>query len=369
MAGTGTERDPFTGATISRNTLRGSDAVDAIRRDYPGINLNPIRISLISEEGYVPKKNGKYQWYADTKGKLTTGLGQLKGVDVSKAGLMSKFKEHDIRASKLFGPMSEWDTKYSAKMQATLYSTVWRGTAKLDDNDVSMYKWVGLFNEGKYLEASQEYLDNREYENPTTASGIKARMEREANSMVMEATPWLDEDRDIPIEVIQTRNIGPNTKEALRSKDYLKASENILRGYGRRGPSQELKYYHQILQKKATDSLTAGEPTSSINPINLQGIQEYTGTSVALVDSFEAAYGNIGDNINEALFTHLNTHGENPDMIEAVNAGDIEGAIYQAKTNRDYINYEQTGISNEVTDNIDEVIKGFKKMIGGIFNV
>lgn len=363
MAGTGTESNPFTGNSIIRNTLYGEDAIAAILKDYPGVDLNHIHRSLIYAEGYVPKKNGKYQWYSDSKGKLTTGLGQLHGADASKDGLRSKFKEHDRRASNRFGPMDEWDTKYSAKMQETLYSTVWRGTAKVGS------KWVGLFNEGEYTKASQEYLNNREYERATTAPGIKARMKAEANSMAREATPWLDEDRYIPIEVIQTRDIGPITTSYLRSKDFTKASENILKGYGRKGPSQELKYYQKVIQKKAAESPAALGPTSSINPINLQEIQDYTGTSVALVDSFEKSYGNTGKDINEALYTHLNTHGVDLDMKEAIDAGDLEAAIFYVKTDLDYINFLNTGISNKITDNIDDVINGFNQNTGGIFNV
>ena len=44
-------------------------------------------------------------------------------------------------------------------------------------------KTIRLINEGNYKEASKEFLDNDEYRDPKTASGIKKRMEATAKAL------------------------------------------------------------------------------------------------------------------------------------------------------------------------------------------
>lgn len=44
-------------------------------------------------------------------------------------------------------------------------------------------KTIRLINEGKYEEASKEFLNNDEYRDPNTASGIKKRMQATAKAI------------------------------------------------------------------------------------------------------------------------------------------------------------------------------------------
>ena len=144
------------------NTLHGAEAIAHVENaEGP---LSSIERVIVQEEGYSPTP------YLDTKGIPTVGVGQTGAYATmsAKEAIASKTEE----ARKLIPSFDTLDPE----TQAQLVSSSYRGDLGLSP------KAVSLFNAGKYAEASEEYLNNDEYQT-TPHAGIRRRMENTANAM------------------------------------------------------------------------------------------------------------------------------------------------------------------------------------------
>ena len=158
----------------------------------------PYKERLLAEEGRGLKGKPGYS-YMDTADNLTIGIGhkvekgdkkvfqKLFGKSVDYEGLTSGKKpltnkqmetllDYDIarklkRSESLFPNFN----KYSSEMKATLLDGVYRG-------DLSQSpKAIKLINQGKFKEASKEYLDHDGYRrSKAKKTGIYKRMDRNA---------------------------------------------------------------------------------------------------------------------------------------------------------------------------------------------
>ena len=102
--------------------------------------------------------------YLDTKGILTSGVGQtgpFRGMTFHEA-----FKAHKHRAIARF---PKWGM-FRNELRAHLIAAEYRGSLGLSP------KTVWLINEERWKEAAVEFLLNDEYLDPATPVGIKKRM-------------------------------------------------------------------------------------------------------------------------------------------------------------------------------------------------
>ena len=102
--------------------------------------------------------------YLDTKGILTSGVGQT-GV-YRDMTFHEAFKAHKARAIARF---PQWES-FRAELRAHLIAAEYRGSLGHSP------KTVRLINEEQWQEAAVEFLRNDEYLGPETPSGIKKRM-------------------------------------------------------------------------------------------------------------------------------------------------------------------------------------------------
>lgn len=104
------------------------------------------------------------QPYLDTKGILTSGVGQTGAYrDMS---FHETFKAHKARAIARF---PQWES-FRFELRAHLIASEYRGDLGISP------KTVAHINAGRWNEASVEFLRNDEYLDPATPVGIKNRM-------------------------------------------------------------------------------------------------------------------------------------------------------------------------------------------------
>lgn len=151
------ERDKPALRPDSMTIYYGHSAIAAVSQSL-GRCLTYAECRVIEEEGFV---DGDY-W--DTKGILTSGVGQTgKWRDKS---FDETFQAHADRAR---SRLPDFDD-YSELLQAELIQSEYRGD--LGQSPTAMR----LLREGKHEASADEFLNNREYLNPETSTGIKARM-------------------------------------------------------------------------------------------------------------------------------------------------------------------------------------------------
>lgn len=113
---------------------------------------------LLSLEGY------RSEPYRDTKGILTSGVGQT-GI-YRDMTFHQAYKAHKYRAMARF---PQWES-FRSDLRAHLIAAEYRGSLGGSPNTVR------LINEGKWQDAAREFLRNDEYLDPATPAGIKKRM-------------------------------------------------------------------------------------------------------------------------------------------------------------------------------------------------
>ena len=139
---------------------------------YKGL-IEPGMAHLIEEEGFVPTE------YDDDVGIATEGVGQT-GENMGKnffTETYPKYVDRAQRAVKGYATMSE-------SLQLAILSAVYRG-------DLGP-KTAELLSDGKYEQASKEYLNHKEYKDRKKKNpddGVVKRMERNAEAMKREAEP------------------------------------------------------------------------------------------------------------------------------------------------------------------------------------
>lgn len=203
-------------------TYHGAQAVKKVEK-LLGRSLNPIEKRVVEVEGYVPGG------YTDTKGIFTSGVGQTG--KYQNMTIDDAIAAHTKQARKL---IPSFDS-FPVNVQAELVQGVYRG----DIGGSPLFR--KLLNEGKYSEAATEFLNNDEYKNSKTSSGIKKRMEAVAKavrSLESQSKPDLYTE---PTQTIQAKQ-PPVTKERLDlfkqpeqsfydvsfySNEFLKGAESV----------------------------------------------------------------------------------------------------------------------------------------------
>jgi len=144
--GDGTRENPWTGSAVWRNSLKGKAAVKEVEERY-NVKLSAPQKRIVELEGFVPG------FYMDDAKEpvLTYGVGQTG--EYINSGFVAAYEEHQMRAEKTFGPLSQ----FSEKLQGELMSLVYRGDFKPG------YNWVRQFNEGRFEDAADTLLIHREY--------------------------------------------------------------------------------------------------------------------------------------------------------------------------------------------------------------
>jgi len=158
---------------LSQSELRGSDryfsgqaAVDEVERRI-GRELDAVEAHLVKEEGFVVGK------YLDDKNIETAGVGQTRGaMDLSFDELMDTY-EDETR-----GFIPSYDNQPD-DVRIALFSANYRGDLRQSPT------FRDLFNEGRYAEAAEEFLDHDEYRERLAdgGDGVTARLEGIASAV------------------------------------------------------------------------------------------------------------------------------------------------------------------------------------------
>ncbi|AUR87175.1 virion RNA polymerase [Vibrio phage 1.097.O._10N.286.49.B3] len=144
------------------NIFHGAEAVNQVElAEGP---LSPIERVIVEEEGYADAP------YEDTKGIITTGVGQTG--EYSSMSVKEAIADKTQQTRNLIPAFDSLDVD----TQAQLVSAMYRGDLGQSP------KAVALFNQGNYAEAADEFLNNEEYRT-TQHPAIQRRMERNANAM------------------------------------------------------------------------------------------------------------------------------------------------------------------------------------------
>jgi len=151
-------------AKAKPKTLYGEDAIRKVSANE-GRELSLAERRVVMEEGFVDGE------YLDTKGIRTGGVGQT-GEWMDKS-FGESFQHHKERARKRVPRLDE----LPEALRAELIQAEYRGDLGLSPTAVKH------LNAGNYKKASVEFLNNDEYRNPNTSTGIKSRMKAVADAL------------------------------------------------------------------------------------------------------------------------------------------------------------------------------------------
>lgn len=152
-------------------TYHGVDAVKKVEKKL-GRPLTYSERRVVEEEGFV---DGKYK---DTKGIVTAGVGQT-GKYLNKS-FEEAFNDHVKQTEKLVPSLKA----LPEDVQAELIQAAYRG----DLGGSPTFR--KLLNAGKYEEAAQEFLNNKDYRESLKGNGAVAnRMQRVAEAVARMAKP------------------------------------------------------------------------------------------------------------------------------------------------------------------------------------
>ncbi len=169
---------PTAAANKAKKEIKQQQKVEKQVKSRDDIMLNLAKKYIGKHEG-IRKKI-----YKDSKGNPTIGIGHLikPGEDFSKGitdeevtALFKKDIQERLKVTKKLFPAFN---TYPPYMQVTLLDGVYRG-------DLSgSPKTIKLIKAGKWVEASKEYLNNREYKKSVKdGTGVHKRMEENATRM------------------------------------------------------------------------------------------------------------------------------------------------------------------------------------------
>lgn len=155
----------------SNLSIPSSEAVQAVEKREGSLTAEQ-RI-VVDEEGYRDKP------YKDTKGVVTTGVGQTG--KWAKKTFKETFDAHRADAVRLIPDLD----KMPEDVRGYLISATYRGMLQKSP------KTVSLINAGKYKEAAVEYLNAKDYreavlentDGDNVKDGVQFRMEREARAI------------------------------------------------------------------------------------------------------------------------------------------------------------------------------------------
>lgn len=195
------------------NIFYGADAVNQVElAEGP---LSPIERVIVEEEGYADAP------YADTKGITTTGVGQTG--DYTSMSAKEAIADKTQQTRQLIPAFDNLDVD----TQAQLVSAMYRGDLGQSP------KARALFNQGKYAEAADEFLNNDEYRT-TQHPAIQRRMERVADAMrnagnTQEAAAEFELQNNPEVTPITSQTTVPTTGDKkmveLETKNTAKMEE------------------------------------------------------------------------------------------------------------------------------------------------
>ena len=143
--------------TKKAKVLHGKQAINAIeKKEKRKLSYKECRV--VELEGYVDGI------YTCSKGVKTTGVGQ------TGKWLTKTFKESFQYHEKLTKKLIPTYNKLPEKLQAELVQSTYRGDLGGSPSAVA------LFNKGKFILSSREFLRHKEYENENTPKQIKERI-------------------------------------------------------------------------------------------------------------------------------------------------------------------------------------------------
>jgi GH24 family phage-related lysozyme (muramidase) len=148
----------------------GQGAVRMVEKEL-GRPLTYPEKRVVEEEGYVAGD------YRDHKGVLTSGVGQTN--EYRGMSFEQTFKAHEKIAKRL---IKDFD-QLPERVQGELVQAAYRGDLQLSTD------FRKLFNQGKYAEAADEFLDNDDYRaskkmnESGKPNGVQGRMDRVADAV------------------------------------------------------------------------------------------------------------------------------------------------------------------------------------------
>ena len=182
----------------------GKEAVKKVE-EKEGRKLSYAERRVVEEEGYVPEV------YKDTKGITTYGVGQTgKYMGMS---FDETFQDHLAQAKKL---VPVFDT-LPEEVQAELVQAAYRGDLGGSPNALKK------LNAGDYEGFAQEFLNNKEYKDKKTSSGIKKRMEKVASTVAS-----LSENPPTTAEPQGTNITEPIGLPDLKNKEDIKRVQQAI---------------------------------------------------------------------------------------------------------------------------------------------
>lgn len=147
------------------------------------------------------KGSSEYGLYYDSKGKLTTGFGDLVETveeanekmylseDEADKGLQKHIQEKQQLLKKLIPKVDS----FSPRLKNALLIETFRGSVPQSK------KTISKINKGNLLEAATEFLNNAEYRSDKTSSGIKSRM--------LEVSEAIKEQYQSDMDMLESRKV------------------------------------------------------------------------------------------------------------------------------------------------------------------
>lgn len=155
---------------------------------HPSITKTTQYTGLTGEPDSKVENSSDYGLYYDSKGKLTAGYGDLVESleeaedkrNLSEEQASADLDVHIEEKKDLLKSLVPNVEQLSPRLQNALLVETFRGSVP-DSTET-----IKLLNKGKFKEASAEFLNNAEYENQNTSSGIKSRMKEVSDAMKQE---------------------------------------------------------------------------------------------------------------------------------------------------------------------------------------
>lgn len=143
---------------------------------------------LTGEPNSKVENSSDYGLYYDSKGELTAGYGDLVTSlqeaedkrNLSEEQASADLDVHIEEKKELLKSLVPNVEQLSPRLQNALLVETFRGSVPQSK------KTIKLLNQGKLKEASAEFLNNAEYRNENTSSGIKSRMKEVSDAMIQE---------------------------------------------------------------------------------------------------------------------------------------------------------------------------------------
>ena len=243
----------------------GKQAVKKVEEQI-GRPLSYIEKRIVEEEGYA---EGEYK---DTKGFITSGVGQIN--EYKNKSFEETVAAHVKEAKRLIPNLDQ----FPEEVQAELIQATYRGDIGESP------KAIKKLNEGDFTGFAEEFLNNDEYRSDETSQGIKKRMEKVASSVAsLGATPPPIADTPYP-EVTDRYAMDVLAKPNTKNKEAVKSVQKLIgaEADGIWGPKSQAMFelYNKQVYNNTVNPISdtpyreeqmptniAAEPTGLENPV------------------------------------------------------------------------------------------------------